>query len=353
MPGIGGVLPQRDASAASRHHGLCYGGRRVLPATTGEHTLSLAFVFPGQGSQSVGMLAGLAARYSEVTQTFDEASAVLGYDLWTLVSSGPEERLNQTEQTQPAMLAAGIATWRVWRTVGGATPELLAGHSLGEYSALVCAGSLDYSTAVRLVAARGRFMQEAVPVGQGAIAAILGLHDDAVRAACEAGSARRPGEIAAAVNFNAPGQVVVAGHAGAVEATMASAQAMGARRAVRLPMSVPVHCELMRPATERLAALLAQVEVRPARIPVVNNADVAVREKPEEIRKALERQLYSPVRWADTIRALTELGVTRVIECGPGKVLTGLMKRIDRNLAAMALHDADGIEAALQATRGE
>lgn len=313
--------------------------------------MSLAFVFPGQGSQSVGMLSELAASYAEVTRTFDEASAVLGYDLWRLVSSGPEERLNQTEQTQPAMLAAGVATWRVWRAADGAEPKLLAGHSLGEYSALVCAGSLDFSTAVGLVAARGRFMQEAVPVGQGAIAAILGLDDEVVQAACEAGAGQRPGEIAAAVNFNAPGQVVVAGHAGAVEATLASAQEMGARRTVRLPMSVPVHCELMRPATERLAALLAAAEVRVPRISVVNNADVTVREKPDDIRDALERQLYNPVRWVDTIHALKELGATSVMECGPGKVLTGLMKRIDRSMEAAALHDPESIAAALQVTR--
>lgn len=312
--------------------------------------MSLAFVFPGQGSQSVGMLSALASSHPEVTQTFEDASAVLGYDLWALVSEGPEEKLNRTEHTQPAMLAAGISTWRVWQTAGGAEPALLAGHSLGEYSALVCADSLDFSTAVELVAARGRFMQEAVPVGEGAIAAILGLDDDAVKAACEAGVAQRPGEVATAVNFNAPGQVVVAGHAGAVEATLNSAQEMGARRAVKLPMSVPVHCELMRPAMERLGALLAESEVRPPRIPVVNNADVAVREKPDEIRDALKRQLFNPVRWVDTIHALKQLGATVVVECGPGKVLTGLMKRIDRNVRAMALHDADSIRAALKET---
>ena len=310
--------------------------------------MSVAFVFPGQGSQAVGMLSDLATAYPEVAATFGEASEVLGYDLWSLVSDGPEERLNQTEQTQPAMLAAGVATWRVWRAAGGAAPQLMAGHSLGEYSALVCAGSLDFSTAVGLVAARGRFMQEAVPLGQGAIAAVLGLEDGAVQFACAEGAAERPGEVAAAVNFNAPGQVVVAGHAGAVEATLARAREMGARRAVPLPMSVPVHCELMRPAMDRLGALLDEAEIRPPAIPVINNADVEVSDTAEAIRDALRRQLINPVRWVDTIRKLTELGANTVVECGPGRVLTGLMKRIDRNLKSLALNDTGALEIALE-----
>jgi [acyl-carrier-protein] S-malonyltransferase len=310
--------------------------------------MDLCFIFPGQGSQSVGMLADLAAAHREVADTFAEASQVLGYDLWELVSNGPEERLNQTEQTQPAMLAAGVATWRTWEACGGPRPKILAGHSLGEYSALVCAGSLAFSTAVELVAARGRFMQEAVPAGQGAIAAVLGLDDQDVLEACREAMTEKPGEVVAAVNFNAPGQVVIAGHADGVAVALALAKERGARRAVNLPMSVPVHCELMRPATTRLAALLKEAEIRPPEIPVVNNVDVEIENDPDAIRDALERQLFSPVRWADTVRRLAEQGPGIIVECGPGRVLTGLMRRIDRELTAMSIHDPKSLSGTLE-----
>ena len=309
--------------------------------------MSVAFVFPGQGSQSVGMLSDMALAYPQIEQTFGEASAVLGYDLWGLTQDGPEEKLNQTEQTQPAMLAAGVAVWRVWLACGGVKPALLAGHSLGEYSALVCSGTLDFSTAVRLVAARGRFMQEAVPVGEGAIAAVLGLEDRLVLDACEEAMKVRPGEIVSAVNFNGPGQVVVAGNTGAVAHALEAVKEKGARRAIKLPMSVPVHCELMRPATERLSSMLAEAPMSEPEIPVVNNADLAMETDPEAIRDALARQLFSPVRWTDTIHKLSQEGATVIVECGPGRVLSGLMKRIDRNLKALSLHDPDSLKAAL------
>lgn len=314
--------------------------------------MSLAFVFPGQGSQSLGMLSQMASVHPQIEQTFAEASGVLGYDLWALTQQGPEEKLNQTEQTQPAMLAAGVAVWRAWQACGGAKPGLLAGHSLGEYSALVCAGSLEFTNAVQLVAARGRFMQEAVPAGEGAIAAVLGLDDDKVEEACEEAMKARPGEVAAAVNFNAPGQVVVAGHATAVAYALEVARENGARRTVTLPMSVPVHCELMRPATERLSSMLAEASVRAPKIPVVNNADVTMATDPDEIREALARQLFSPVRWTDAIRKLAQEGADVIVECGPGRVLSGLVKRIDRNLRTLSLHDPDSLQAALAVTGG-
>lgn len=314
--------------------------------------MSLAFVFPGQGSQSLGMLSQMASVHPQIEQTFAEASGVLGYDLWALTQQGPEETLNQTEQTQPAMLAAGVAVWRAWQACGGAKPGLLAGHSLGEYSALVCAGSLEFTNAVQLVAARGRFMQEAVPAGEGAIAAVLGLDDDKVEEACEEAMKARPGEVAAAVNFNAPGQVVVAGHATAVAYALEAARKNGARRTVTLPMSVPVHCELMRPATERLSSMLAEASVRAPEIPVVNNADVTMATDPDEIREALARQLFSPVRWTDAIRKLAQEGADVIVECGPGRVLSGLVNRIDRNLRTLSLHDPDSLQAALAVTGG-
>ncbi|HSS63585.1 MAG TPA: ACP S-malonyltransferase [Gammaproteobacteria bacterium] len=309
--------------------------------------MSLAFVFPGQGSQSLGMLSEMALAHPQIEQTFAEASAVLGYDLWGLSQQGPEEKLNRTEQTQPVMLAAGVAVWRTWRTCGGVSPAYLAGHSLGEYSALVCANSLDFTDAVKLVAARGRFMQEAVPVGEGAIAAVLGLDDAQVLEACEEAMKARSGEVASAVNFNAPGQVVVAGNAAAVALALELAKEKGARRAVTLPMSVPVHCELMRPATERLSSMLARASVRAPEIPVVNNADVAMETDPDAIRDALARQLFSPVRWSETILKLSREGAQVIVECGPGRVLSGLMKRIDPNVKTLSLHDPDSLRAAL------
>jgi [acyl-carrier-protein] S-malonyltransferase len=311
--------------------------------------MTLGIVFPGQGSQSIGMLGSLAETCTEVRDTFAEASDALGYDLWALCQEGPEERLNATEQTQPAMLAAGVAVWRAWCARGGPTPALSAGHSLGEYSALVAAGALDFAAAAAVVRARGRYMQEAVPAGQGAIAAVLGLDDEAVVACCEAVCAKRPGELVCPVNYNAPGQVVVAGHAGAVEEALAALREAGARRAVPLPMSVPVHCELMRPAAQRLVEELRAAGVGVPAFPVLHNADLATHDDPEAILQALATQLYTPVRWSRTVTLLRDRGVSLVVECGPGRVLAGLSRRIDRDLACMPVHDPASLDAALKA----
>ena len=306
--------------------------------------MSLAFVFPGQGSQSEGMLSALAAEFSEVEATYREAAEVLGYDLWDIVQNGPADKLNSTDITQPAMLAAGVAVWRVWQAKGGARPAVLAGHSLGEYTALVCAGSLAFTDAIKLVAERGRLMQAAVPAGTGAMAAVLGLEDDAVRQACSDAAA---GEVLEAVNFNSPGQVVVAGNKAAVERVVALAKERGAKRALLLPVSVPSHCALMQPAAEQLATILKDVAIQAPGIPVINNADVATPSEPDAIRDALVRQLYSPVRWVETIQKMATDGVDRLLECGPGKVLVGLNKRIERNMAAQAVLDPDSLSAAL------
>jgi len=306
--------------------------------------MSLAFVFPGQGSQSEGMLSALAAEFSEVEATYREAAEVLGYDLWDIVQNGPADKLNSTDITQPAMLAAGVAVWRVWQAKGGARPAVLAGHSLGEYTALVCAGSLAFTDAIKLVAERGRLMQAAVPAGTGAMAAVLGLEDDAVRQACSDAAA---GEVLEAVNFNSPGQVVVAGHKAAVERVVTLAKERGAKRALLLPVSVPSHCALMQPAAEQLASILKDVAIQAPGIPVINNADVATPSEPDAIRDALVRQLYSPVRWVETIQKMATDGVDRLLECGPGKVLAGLNKRIERNMAAQAVLDPDSLSAAL------
>lgn len=305
----------------------------------------LGFVFPGQGSQSVGMLQELAAAHAGVGQTFAEAGEVLGYDLWDIVQNGPADKLNSTEVTQPAMLAAGIAVWRVWQAAGGVQPVMLAGHSLGEYSALVAAGSIEFPDAVRLVAERGRLMQEAVPAGSGAMAAILGMDDEAVVQTCA--DAAQDG-VVEAVNFNSPGQVVIAGEKKAVERAVTLARERGARRAVVLPVSVPSHCALMQPAAERLAGVLESVPVQAPAIPVINNVDVDAANDPADIRRALVRQLYSPVRWVETIRKMQAGGVDRLIECGPGKVLVGLNRRIDRNMTALPVYDPDTLAAALQ-----
>lgn len=307
--------------------------------------MSLAFVFPGQGSQSEGMLSALAAEFSEVEATYREAAEVLGYDLWDIVQNGPADKLNSTDITQPAMLAAGVAVWRVWQAKGGAQPAVLAGHSLGEYTALVCAGSLAFTDAIKLVAERGRLMQAAVPAGTGAMAAVLGLEDDAVRQACSDAAA---GEVLEAVNFNSPGQVVVAGNKAAVERVVALAKECGAKRALLLPVSVPSHCALMQPAAEQLASILKEVAIQAPGIPVINNADVATPSEPDAIRDALVRQLYSPVRWVETIQKMATDGVDRLLECGPGKVLVGLNKRIERNMAAQAVLDPDSLSAALK-----
>ena len=309
----------------------------------------IAFVFPGQGSQSVGMLGELADKYPLVTETFEEASEALGFDLWKLVSEGPESELNQTQNTQPALLAAGVSVWRVWEQQGAASPVMMAGHSLGEYSALVSAGALAFGDGVRLVAERGRLMQEAVPGGTGAMAAILGLEDQAVIDVCEASAAD---QVVEAVNFNSPGQVVIAGHKDAVARAVEAAKAAGAKRAVELPVSVPSHCALMRPAAERLAEQLKETAVSAPVIPVLHNVSVSAESDPDMIRQRLVEQLYSPVRWVETIQAMKREGVMHIVEAGPGKVLTGLMRRIDRELDASALFDPQGIEQLLETLNG-
>jgi len=307
--------------------------------------MKLAFVFPGQGSQSVGMMQGWGDRV-EVRATFAEASDALGQDLWALVAEGPADLLNQTVNTQPAMLAADVAAWRAWQAAGGAKPAMLAGHSLGEYAALVAAGALGFGDAIRLVRVRAEAMQAAVPEGVGAMAAILGLDDDAVRAACADAAA---GEVVEAVNLNSPGQVVIAGNKAAVERAMALAKERGAKRALPLPVSVPSHSSLMQPAADKLLAHLQTVAIAAPQIPVLHNTDVQSHAEPDAIRAALARQLHTPVRWVETVRALKAAGVERVVECGPGKVLAGLNKRIDDSLPAVALLDEASLAAALNA----
>ncbi|MBS1146826.1 MAG: malonyl CoA-acyl carrier protein transacylase [Proteobacteria bacterium] len=305
--------------------------------------MKLAFVFPGQGSQSVGMMQGWGER-AEVRATFTEASDALGQDLWAMVTDGPAELLNQTVNTQPAMLAADVAAWRVWQAAGGATPALLAGHSLGEYAALVAAGALNFADAIKLVRFRAEAMQAAVPEGVGAMAAILGLDDDAVRAVCSEAAA---GEVVEAVNLNSPGQVVIAGNKAAVERAMVLAKEKGAKRALPLPVSVPSHSSLMLPAAEKLLAHLQTVAIITPTIPVLHNTDVQSHAGTEAIRVALARQLHTPVRWVETVQALKAAGIERVVECGPGKVLAGLNKRIDDSLPAVALVDEASLAAAL------
>ena len=306
--------------------------------------MSLAFIFPGQGSQSVGMLKELSENFSEVSATFQEASDALGYDLWSLVQDGPAEKLNSTDVTQPAMLASGVATWRVWQAKGGAMPVMMAGHSLGEYTALVCAGSLDFVDAIKLVSQRGQFMMQAVPAGTGAMAAILGMDDEAVRQVCLDAAAD---EVLEAVNYNSPGQVVVAGNKSAVERVCVLAKEQGAKRALQLPVSVPSHCALMKPAADQLAGVLSGISFSAPSIPVINNVDVIAAESEADIRDALKRQLFSPVRWVETIEKMSADGADQFNECGPGKVLVGLNKRINKALSSNALLDAATIEAAL------
>ena len=312
--------------------------------------MSFAFVFAGQGSQSVGMLGALAAAQPEVRSTFEEASGVLGYDLWKLVAEGPEESLNATERTQPAMLTAGVAVWRSWRARGGALPAVVAGHSLGEFTALTCAGAMDFAAAVELVRFRGQVMQEAVPAGTGAMAAIIGLDDEAVTAVCR--EAAR-GAVVEPVNFNSPGQVVIAGEARAVERAIEAAKTRGAKRAVTLPVSVPSHSSLMRGAGERLRERLAAFELRAPAVRYVSAVEARALERPEDLRELLVRQLSSRVRWTDTVRAICSPDVTLVCECGPGKVLTGLNRRIEKRsgLSFVALEDPPSLDAALAATR--
>jgi len=312
--------------------------------------MSFAFVFPGQGSQSVGMLGALSAAQPAVQATFAQASEVLGYDLWQLASAGPAEDLNATERTQPAMLAAGVATWRTWQARGGALPALVSGHSLGEFTALVCAGALDFAPAIALVRCRGELMQAAVPAGSGAMAAILGLDDAAVEAACREAA---QGEVVEPANYNSPGQVVIAGAAAAVQRAIGAAKARGAKRAVLLPVSVPSHSSLMQGAAVRLQERLAALEVRVPKIRYVSAVDARPHEDPQEIRALLVRQLSSPVRWSQTLSALSA-GLAQVIECGPGKVLTGLNRRIEKraDLTFLALEDPASLDAALAATHG-
>lgn len=308
----------------------------------------IAACFPGQGSQSVGMLDALAAEYSIVRETFDAASDVLSTDLWRLVTQGPREELDLTLNTQPAMLSAGVAVWRVWHHAGGAEIAAMAGHSLGEYTALVAAGALSLEDGVRLTRERASLMQEAVPTGQGAMAAILGLGDAEVKALC---ADQAQGGVLEAVNFNAPGQVVIAGDSEAVERALVAAKAAGAKRALPLPVSVPSHCALMRPAAERLAQRLASVAIGLPRVEVLHNASVTSASDPDILRDLLVRQLYSPVRWVETVQALVARGSRIALELGPGKVLTGLNKRIDNNLMTLAVYDPRSLEAALEATQ--
>ncbi len=309
-------------------------------------THHLAFVFPGQGSQSSGMLADLAEQQPSIKTTFEEASQALDYDLWQLVQESDPARLNQTEVTQPALLTAGVALWRAWQDAGGVQPGLMAGHSLGEYTALVCAGALQFGDGVRLVRLRGQYMQEAVAPGEGAMAAIIGLDDDAVVKACAEAS---EGDVVAAVNFNSPGQVVIAGEKEAVDRAIGHCKDAGAKRALPLPVSVPSHCDLMKPAADQLRETLASTEISRPRVKVINNVDVAAESDPEAIRKALVRQLYRPVRWTETVRQMAESGVTRLVECGPGAVLCGLTRRIDRNLNCDPIGSADKFAAAIAA----
>lgn len=313
--------------------------------------MSIALVFPGQGSQTVGMLGELAAAFPVVKQTFDEASTALGRDLWQVVQQGPAEELNRTECTQPAMLTAGMATWRVWKQLGGADPAQVSGHSLGEFTALACAEAIAFPDAVALVRDRGSYMQQAVAAGEGAMAAILGLDNADVEAAC--GEAAE-GAVVEAVNFNSPGQVVIAGERAAVERAIVAAKARGAKRAMLLPVSVPAHSSLMRPAAERLRERLGSVRIGAPRFRYVSAVDAKAHADPEELRQLLVRQLASPVRWTGTVQALCAGGATQIAECGPGKVLTALNRRIERrpDLRCSALEDEASIRAAIAPEAG-
>lgn len=308
--------------------------------------MKTAFIFPGQGSQSVGMLSDASGHWPIVEQTFAEASAVLGYDLWQLCQNGPADELNRTMVTQPALLTASVALWRQWCVAEGARPDFVAGHSLGEYSALVAAESLDFVDAVKLVQLRGELMQGAVPAGEGRMAAILGLEDADVVAACEEAA---EGAVVSAVNFNAPGQVVIAGETAAVERAIEVCKAKGARKAMPLPVSVPSHCALMKGAAEELAGALDDVSFNDAVIPVVQNVSAAVCQDRESLKANLVKQLYSPVLWTDSVRTLTGQGVSVAVECGAGKVLAGLVKRIDRGLAVYGIESQDALDNALKA----
>jgi len=305
----------------------------------------LAFVFPGQGSQSIGMLSALAAQYPVVGSFYQEASRALGYDLWKLTQEGPEAELNKTEKTQPALLAAGVAVWRVWEERAGPVPALMAGHSLGEYSALVCAGNLDFIDAVNLVAARGRYMQEAVAEGTGAMAAILGLSDADVIAVCRQAA---QGQTVTAANFNSPAQVVIAGHADAVKRAVELAAVAGAKRSVLLPVSVPSHCALMQEAAGHFAERLKNISFTTGAIPVIHNVDVSIKSDGMDIKQALIGQMYQPVRWVDTIQKMASHGITHIVECGPGKVLSGLIKRINKEIETLSVSEPESLDKALE-----
>ena len=300
-----------------------------------------AIAFPGQGSQSVGMLAEMAAEYPVVKATFDEASQVLGYDLFQLVMDGPAEELNKTWRTQPALLTSSVALWRVWQSLNAPLPTMMAGHSLGEYSALVCSGALAFADAVKLVELRGLAMQEAVPEGVGAMAAIIGLDNDSIAANCEKAA---QGQVVSPVNFNSPGQVVIAGHKEAVERANVLMKESGAKRALPLPVSVPSHCALMKPAAEKLAVALQSIEIKSPTISVINNVDVTAETDAARIKDALVRQLFSPVRWTETIESVANAGVEFEVEMGPGKVLSGLVKRIDKRVDGAAINDPASLQ---------
>lgn len=307
---------------------------------------NLAFIFPGQGSQQVGMLQELTNNHAIARLTFDEASAALGYDVLSLSINGPEEQLNQTEYTQPALLTASVALYRIWEQSSPVKPAMMAGHSLGEYSALVCAGSLAFTDAVQLVAARGRFMQSAVPQGTGAMAAIIGLEPAQVDELCREAA---EGEVVSPANINALGQIVIAGHKAAVERAVLQAKAKGAKLAKLIPVSVPSHCALMKPAAEQLRVRLSETTIQTPHYPLIHNADVKMHQQADAIRQALAEQLYSPVRWVETMQFFANAGITQVLELGPGKVLTGLNKRIDNRIETLPLYDEASLQQALAA----
>jgi [acyl-carrier-protein] S-malonyltransferase len=304
----------------------------------------LAFVFPGQGSQKVGMLADLVAAFPEVKNTFAEASDALDYDMWALVQEGEQAQLNLTETTQPVLLTASVAVWRLWLAQGGLRPAMMAGHSLGEFSALVCAGAIDFADAVRLVRARGQYMQTAVPVGEGAMAAVLGLDDAKIEEICAATEG-----VVEAVNYNSPGQVVVAGHTQAVEAALGALKDAGAKRAMLLPVSAPFHTSLMRPAGEKLAQALAELTINAPVIPVVHNVHAQTEANPAQIKELLTQQIYSAVKWVSCVQTMTDSGIEMTVECGPGKVLSGLNKRIQKSLQCLNVESPETLEAALAA----
>ncbi len=305
---------------------------------------NLAFVFPGQGSQKIGMLADLAAQYPIVTQTFAEASQVLGYDLWDLVQNGAQDDINLTERTQPLLLTASVAVWRVWQAKNGVQPALVSGHSLGEWSALVCAGVVAFADAVKLVQQRGKFMQEAVPAGQGAMFAIIGLDDALIIEACKKAE---QGEVVSAVNFNSPGQVVIAGTAAAAERAAVLCKEAGAKRALPLPVSAPFHTSLMRPAADRLAEQIAATEFKAPQIPVVHNVTAQTESNPEKIKALMIEQIYSAVRWVECVNTMSAAGITTTIECGPGKVLSGLNKRINSELTTLSVEKSEEVDSVL------